>query len=83
MMEIKSFFMNEIHNLRRKISSLQLKIQQEKIDQSGNNNFCGKRERLFIEDLRKTKLDSNQCENELLKHKMIAKQRTIETFSIK
>ena len=34
MMAIKSFFMNEIYDLRQDISSLQLKLQQEKLNQS-------------------------------------------------
>ena len=33
MMAIKSFFMNEIYDLRQEISSLQLKLQQEKLNQ--------------------------------------------------
>ena len=44
MMTIKSFFMNEIYELRQEISSLQLKLQQEKLNQSGNNNVCEKDE---------------------------------------
>ena len=44
MMTIKSFFMNEIYELRQEISSLQLKLQQEKLNQSGNNNVCKKDE---------------------------------------
>ena len=33
MMTIESFFMNEIYELREEISSLQLKLQQEKLNQ--------------------------------------------------
>ena len=33
MMAIESFFMNEIYELREEISSLQLKLQQEKLIQ--------------------------------------------------
>ena len=36
--------MNEIYDLRQEISSLQLKLQQEKLNQSGNNNVCKKDE---------------------------------------
>ena len=55
MMEIKSFFMNEIYDLRQEISSLQLKFQQVKLNQPRNNNFCGEDEKIIIEDL-KTKI---------------------------
>ena len=79
MMEIKSFFMNEINFLRQEISSLQLKLQQEKLNQSINNNVCRKDEKITIEDL-KIKLDFYQRENQLLKDEAMAKQRTIETI---
>ena len=79
MMEIKSSFMNETNDLRQEISSLQLKLQQEKLNQSRNNNVCGKDEKIIIEDL-KTKLDFYQRENQLLKDEAMAKQRTIETI---
>ena len=79
MMAIKSFFMNEIY-LRQEISSLKLKLQQEKLNQSGYNNICEKDEKIIIEEL-KTKLDLYQRENQLLKDETIAKQRTIETTS--
>ena len=78
-MAIKSFFMNEIYDLRQEISSLQLKRQQEKLNQSGNNNVCEKDEKIIIEDL-KTKLDFYQRENQLLKDEAMAKQPTIETI---
>ena len=54
-MAIKSFFMNEMYDIRQKISSLQLKLQQEKQNPSGNNNVCQKDKNIIIEDL-KTKL---------------------------
>ena len=76
MMAIKSFFMNEIYDLRLEISSLQLKLQQEKLIQSGYNNICEKNEKIIIEDL-KTKLYFYQRENQLY---TMAKQRTIETI---
>ena len=79
MMEIKSFIMNEINDPRQEISSLQLKLQQEKLNQSRNNNVCGKEEKIIIEDL-KAKLDFHQRENQLLKDETMAKQRTIETI---
>ena len=52
MMAIKSFFMNEIYELRQEISSLQLKLQQEKLNQSGNNNVCEKDEKIIFEKLK-------------------------------
>ena len=68
MMTIKSFFMNEIYDLRQDISSIR-----------GYNNICEKDEKIIIEDL-KTKLDFYQRENQLLKDETMAKQRTIETI---
>ena len=65
-MEIKSFFVNEINDLRQEISSLHLKLEQEKLNRSRNNNVCGKHEKIIIEDL-KTKQDFYQRENQLLK----------------
>ena len=82
MMAIKSFFMNEIYELRQEIQSLQLKLQQEKLNQSGNNSVCEKDEKdkmIIIEDL-KTKLEFYQRENQLLKDETMTKQRTIETI---
>ena len=79
MMAIKSFFMNEIYDLRQEISSLQLKLQQEKLNQSGYNNICEKDEKINTEDL-KTKLDFYQRENQLLKDETMAKHWTIETI---
>ena len=49
MMAIKSFFMNEIYELRQEISSLQLKLQQEKFNQSGNNHVSEKDENIIFE----------------------------------
>ena len=79
MMSIKSFFMDEIYDLRKEISSLQLKLQQDKLNQSGYNNICQKDEKIIIEDL-KTKLDFYQRENQLLKDEAMAKQWMIETI---
>ena len=61
------------------ISSLQLKHQQEKLSQSGNNNVSEKDEKIIIEDL-KTNLEFYQRENQLLKDETITKQRKIETI---
>ena len=79
MMEIKSFFMNEINYLIQEISSLQLKLQQIKLNQSRKNNVCGKDKKIIAEDL-KSKLDFYQRENQLLKDETMAKQQTIETI---
>ena len=79
MMAIKSFFMNEIYELRQEISSLPLKLQQEKLNQSENNNVCEKDEKIIFENL-KTRLEFYQRENQPLKEEMMTKQRTIETI---
>ena len=79
MMTIKSFFMNEIYELRQEISSLQLELQQDKLNQSGNSNVCEKAEKIIFENL-KTKLEFYQRENQLLKDETMTKQRTIETI---
>ena len=79
MMPINSFFMNEINELRQETSSLQLKLQQEILDQPGNNNVCKKDEQIVIEDL-KTKLEFYQKEDQLFKVETMAKQRTTETI---
>ena len=71
--------MNEINDLRQEISSLQLKLQQVKLNQSGNNKVCRKDKKIIIEDLR-SKLDFYQRVNELLKDETMAKQRTIEAI---
>ena len=60
-MAIKSFFINEIQELRQEISSIQLKLQQMKLNQSGNNNGYEKDDKIIIEDLR-TKLEFYQRE---------------------
>ena len=52
----ESFSMNKIYDLRHEISLRQLKPQQEKLNQSGNNNIYEKYEKIIIEEL-KTKLD--------------------------
>ena len=74
--------MNEIYELRQEIQSLQLKLQQEKLNQSGNNSVCEKDKKdkmIIIEDL-KTKVEFYQRENQLLKNETMTKQRTIETI---
>ena len=78
MIVIKSFLINEIYDLRDEISSRQLKPQQEKLNQSGNNNICGQDKNIIIENL-EIKLDFYQGEKQLLKDEAIAKQRIIET----
>ena len=75
----KSFFMKEIYELRQKISSLQLKIQEEKLNQSENKNVYEKDEKMIIENVKIT-LDFSQRENQLLKDEMMAKQWTTETI---
>ena len=70
MMAIKSFFMNEIYELRQEISSLQLKLQQEKLNQSGNTKVCEKEDENII----------YRRENQLLIDETMTKQGTIETI---
>ena len=79
MMPINSFFMNEINQLRQETSSLQLKLQQEILDQPRNNNVCKKDEQIVVEDL-KTKLEFYQKEDQLFQDETMAKQRTTETI---
>ena len=74
MMAIKSFFMNEIYELKQEISTLQLQLQHKKLNQSGNNNVCEKDEKIIIEDLR-TKLGFYHRKNQLLKDEKMIKQR--------
>ena len=71
--------MKEIYELRQKISSLQLKIQEEKLNQSENKNVYEKDEKMIIENVKIT-LDFYQRENQLLKDEMMAKQWTTETI---
>ena len=52
----ESFSVYKIYDLRHEISLRQLKPQQEKLNQSGNNNIYEKYEKIIIEEL-KTKLD--------------------------
>ena len=61
MVVTKSFFMKEIYELRQKISSLQLKIQEEKLNQSENKNVYEKDEKIIIENVKIT-LDFYQRE---------------------
>ena len=79
MVVTKSFFMKEIYELRQKISSLQLKIQEEKLNQSENKNVYEKDEKMIIENVKIT-LDFYQRENQLLKDETMAKQSTTETI---
>ena len=64
--------MNETYELRQEISSLQLKLQQEKQNQSGNNSVCEKDKKIIIKDL-KTKLEFYQRENKVLKDETMTK----------
>ena len=69
-MAIKSFFMKEIYELRQEISSLQLKLQQEKLNQTGNTKVCEKEDENII----------YRRENQLLIDETMTKQGTIETI---
>ena len=71
---LKSFFMNEIYDLRQEISSAWSQLKQDSFDQSRNND-CVEEDEITNEEL-KAKLHSYQNENQLLKEeiKTIRKQ---------
>ena len=71
---LKSFFMNEIYDLRQEISSVWSQLKQDSFDQSRNND-CVEEDEITNEEL-KAKLHSHQNENQLLKEeiKTIRKQ---------
>ena len=81
-MAIKSFFMNEMYDIRQKISSLQLKLQQEKLNPSGNNNVCEKDKNIIIEDL-KTKLGFIKAKISNYKTRRWQNNQRQRSFSIK
>ena len=61
MMALKSFLTNKIFDLRQKITSLQLQLQQEKLSKSKTNS-CGNKEKIVIENL-KSQITSYKTEN--------------------
>ena len=61
MMALKSFLTNKIFDLRQKITSLQLQLQQEKLSKSKTNS-CGNKEKIVIENLT-SQITSYKTEN--------------------
>ena len=74
---LKSFFMEEIYDLRQEISSVRSQLEQERLHQSRNNGYVEKEENNNQE--LKDKLHSCQIENQLLREEIKNKQKTIET----
>ena len=78
MLALKSFFMNEIYDLRQGISSVRSQLEQERLRHSRNNDCVEKEEN--INQKLKDKLYSCQIENQLLREEIKNKQKTIETI---
>ena len=76
MMALKSFLMNEIFDLRQEIISLQLQLQQEKLNKSKTNS-CENEEKIVIENL-KSQITSYKAENTFLKEEMKSKQNILD-----
>ena len=75
---LKSFFMEEIYDLRQEISSVRSQLEQERLHHSRNND-CVEKEKNNNQEL-KDKLHSCQIENQLLREEIKNKQKTIETI---
>ena len=78
MLALKSFFMNEIYDLRQEISSVRSQLEQERLHHSRNNDGVEKEEN--INQKLKDKLHSCQIENQLLREEIKNKQKTKETI---
>ena len=78
MLALKSFFMNEIDDLRQGILSVRSQLEQERLHHSRNNDCVEKEEN--INQKLKDKLHSCQIENQLLREEIKNKQKTIETI---
>ena len=72
---LKSFFIDEIYNLRQEISSVWSQLEQERLHHSRNNDCVEKAENNNQE--LKDKLHSWQIENQLLIEEIKNKQKTI------
>ena len=72
---LKSFFMEEIYDLRQEISSVRSQLEQERLHHSRNND-CVEKEKNNNQEL-KDKLHSCQIENQLLREEIKNKQETI------
>ena len=75
---LKSFFTNEIYDLRLEISFVRSQLKQERLHHSKNNDCVEKTENINQE--LKDKLHSCQIENQLLREDVKNKQKTIETI---
>ena len=75
---LKSFFMEEIYDLRQEISSVRSQLEQERLHHSRNND-CVEKEKNNNQEL-KDKSHSCQIENQLLREEIKNKQKTIETI---
>ena len=71
---LKSFFMNEIYDLRQGISSVRSQLEQERLYHSRNND-CVEKEESINQKLKDT-LHSYQIENQLLREEIKNKQKT-------
>ena len=71
---LKSFFMEEIYDLRQEISSVRSQLEQERLHHSKNNDCMEK------EENNNQKLKEKQIENQLLREEINNKQKTIETI---
>ena len=78
MLTLKSFFMNEIYDLRQGISSVRSQLEQERLHHSRNNDCVEKEEN--INQKSKNKQNSCQIENQLLREEIKNKQKTMETI---
>ena len=65
---LKSFFMEEIYDLRQEISSVRSQLEQERLHHSRNND-CVEKEESNDQEL-KDKLHSCQIENQLLREEI-------------
>ena len=72
---LKSFFMEEIYDLRQEISSVRSQLEQERLHHSRNND-CVEKEKNNNQEL-KDKSHSCQIENQLLREEIKNKQETI------
>ena len=73
---LKSFFIEEIYDLRQEISSVRSQLEQERLHHSRNND-CVEKEKNNNQEL-KDKLHSCQIENQLLREEIKNKQKAIE-----
>ena len=68
--------MNEIFDLREEITSLQLQLQQEKLNKSKTDS-CENEEKIVIENL-KSQIASHKTENKFFKEEMKSKQNILD-----